>query len=184
VATTVEKPARRWTYEEYYKLNDDQRYEIIEGNLLMSPSPDTWHQDWLNALNLIITPFVKRQKLGRTFIAPIDVVLDQENTVQPDFIFVSGANLHIIHRRAIFGSPDLVVEVISPSSVRRDRYDKKALYARFGVREYWIGDPANKALEILKLRAGEYELHCSAEEKGKVSSLVLPGLEIDLGDLQ
>ena len=68
--------------------------------------------------------------------------------------------------------------------MRRDRYEKKELYARFGVKEYWIGDPANKALEILTLKDGNYELHCVAEEKGKLTSLVLTGLEFDLSEIQ
>jgi Uma2 family endonuclease len=90
----------------------------------------------------------------------------------------------IIQRRAIFGVPDLLVEIVSPSSVRRDRYDKKELYARFGVKEYWIGDPANKALEVLTLQAGRYQLHACAEEHGQLTSLVLPGLEFDLTEMQ
>lgn len=184
MAAVLEKQAKRWTYEDYYRLDDDQRYEIIDGNLLMAPAPDMWHQDWLNEINLLMTPFVKQRKLGRTFIAPFDVVLDAENTVQPDLIFVATANLGIIQRRAIFGTPDLLIELISPSSVRRDRYDKKELYARFGVKEYWIGDPANKALEILALKEGRYELHCAAEIKGKLTSLVLAGLEFDLTEIQ
>ena len=68
--------------------------------------------------------------------------------------------------------------------VRRDRYDKKDLYARFGVKEYWIGDPANKSLEILTLKDGRYELYCAAEVQGKLTSLVLPGLEFDLTEIQ
>lgn len=184
MATVLEKEVKRWTYEEYYRLDDDQRHEIIDGNLLMAPSPDMWHQDWLNEINLLVTPFVKRRKLGRTFIAPFDVVLDSENTVQPDLIFVAATNLDIIKPRAIFGTPDLLIELISPSSVRRDRYDKKDLYARFGVKEYWIADPANKSLEILTLKEGRYELHCAAEIKGKLTSLALPGLEYDLTEIQ
>ena len=78
----------------------------------------------------------------------------------------------------------VVGELISPSSVRRDRYDKKALYARFGVKEYWIGDPANRALEIHTLKSDQYELHSCAEEKGKLTSLLLPGLEFDLAEIQ
>ena len=74
--------------------------------------------------------------------------------------------------------------IVSPSSVRRDRYDKKELYARFGVKEYWIGDPANKTLEVLTLKEGRYELHCCIEEKGKLTSLVLAGLELDLPEIQ
>ena len=152
MAAVLEKKARRWTYEEYYKLDDDQRYEIIDGNLLMAPAPDTWHQDWSRDLFRIIDRQVTAQRLGKVFFAPVDVVLDAENTVQPDIVFVAAANAGIIQRRAIFGTPDLLVELVSPSSVRRDRYEKKDLYARFGVKEYWIGDPANKALEILTLK--------------------------------
>ena len=84
----------------------------------------------------------------------------------------------------MFGTPDLVAEVVSPSSARRDRHEKLNLYSRFGVKEYWIGNAANRSLEILTLTNGRYELHCSAEEKGRLSSVVLTGLEFDLADLQ
>ena len=180
----LEKQARRWTYEEYYRLDDDRRYEIIDGNLLMAPASDTWHQDWIGKLHLILDQHARARRLGRVLLSPVDVVLDPENTVQPDLVFVARANLPIIQRRAIFGVPDLLVEIVSPSSVRRDRYDKKELYSRFGVKEYWIGDPANKALEIHVLNEGRYQLHCVAEEKGKLTSLVLTGLEFDLAEIQ
>jgi Uma2 family endonuclease len=114
----------------------------------------------------------------------VDVVLDAENAVQPDLVFISRANLGIIQHRAIFGTPDLPVELVSPSSVRRDRYDKKELYARFGVKEYWIGDPANQALEVLTLKEGRYELLGCAEGKGKLTSPVLAGLEFDLSEIR
>jgi Uma2 family endonuclease len=183
MAAVMEQQTKRWTYEEYYRLEDDQRYEIIDGNLLMVPAPETSHQDWLNNLTLIVTPFVRAKKLGRIFIAPTDVVLDQHNTVQPDLIFISKAKVAIIKNRAIFGTPDLLVEFISPSGMRRDRYVKKEIYARFGVQEYWIGDAANQTLEVLTLKQGAYELFCCAEVKGKITSLVLPGLEFDLAQL-
>ena len=184
MAAVLEKQAKRWTYEEYYRLDDDQRYEIIDGNLLTAPAPDTWHQSWIGELHIILQNHVKGRRLGKVFVSPLDVVLDSENTVQPDLVFVSSANLGIIQQRAIFGTPDLLVELVSPSTVRRDRYDKKELYARFGVKEYWIGDPANKTLEVLTLKEGRYELHCCAEEKGKLTSLVLAGLEFDLLEIQ
>jgi Uma2 family endonuclease len=183
MAVVAEKQAKRWTYEEYYRLNDDQRYEIIDGDLLMAPAPDTWHQDWLGGLYHIIDSHVRKNNLGRIFIAPVDLVLDMHNTVQPDLIFISSANAGIIQRRGIFGVPDLLVELVSPSSVRRDRYEKKELYARFGVKEYWIGDPANKALEILTLEKGAYQLDSCAEEHGKLTSMILPGLEFDIAEL-
>ena len=183
MAAVLEKQTKRWTYEEYYRLNDDQRYEVIDGNLLIAPAPDTWHQHWLNDLNLMVTQFVRKKKLGQTFIAPIDVILDDENTVQPDLVFVSSSRSDMIQRCGVFGVPDLLVEIVSPSSVHRDRYDKKDLYARFGVKEYWIGDPANQSLEILTLKSGRYELHCAAEVSGKLTSIVLAGLEFDLSQV-
>src|SRR5438552_505401 len=151
MAAVLEAKPKRWTYEEYYRLDDEKRYEIINGELLMAPSPDSWHQDWLSGLNDIVRGYVRRHKLGKTFFAPLDLILDAENTVQPDLIFISTAKMRIIKRRGIFGVPDLLVELVSPSSVRKDRYQKRELYARFGVPEYWIGDPANQALEILTL---------------------------------
>src|SRR6266850_8176217 len=178
MATAASQQARHWTYEQYYKLDDERRYEVIDGELLMAPAPGTWHQNWLGNLHVLIAPFVKRNKLGRVFIAPLDVILDEENVVQPDLVFVSTTNLGIIEKRGIFGTPDLVVELISPSSVRRDRYVKQALYARFGVKEFWIGDPANKSLEVLVLQGNRYELHCSAQEQGKITSVVVKGFEV------
>jgi Uma2 family endonuclease len=121
--------------------------------------------------------------LGKVFYAPTDVVLSSENTVQPDLIFISNANVGIIQRRAIFGASDLLVEIISPGSTRRDRHVKHELYARFGVKEYWICDAANEGLEIFTLKDGKYELHCVANIKGKVTSVVLAGLEFELAEI-
>jgi Uma2 family endonuclease len=184
VPGVIEKQPKRWTYEEYYKLDDNQRYEIIDGNLLMAPSPDLWHQDWLGSLYVIFKRHLTRTKAGRVFMAPCDVVLDEENTVQPDLIFVSSANARILQHRAIFGTPDLLIELISPSGVRRDRHVKKALYARFGVREYWIGDATNKSMEIFILEDGGYKLRCAVKNRGKLTSRVLPGLTFDLADIE
>ena len=183
MATVLEKQAKRWTYEEYYRLNDDQRYEIIDGNLLMAPAPDTWHQSWLNEINLLLHQFVKQRKLGRIFIAPTDVVLDSQNTVQPDIVFVATATLGIIDTRSLFGTPDLLIELVSPGNARRDRLDEEKLYANFGVKEYWIGNAADKTLEIWVLKGSRYELHCSAKEKGRMTSVVLTGLDFDLSEI-
>jgi Uma2 family endonuclease len=126
---------------------------------------------------------VKRHALGKLYVAPVDVVLDSENIVQPDIVFVTATRLSIIERRGILGVPDLLVEIVSPSSVRRDRYDKRQLYARFGVKEYWIADPANKSLEVLSLKAAGYELHCCVEAAGRLTSLVLAGREFELREI-
>lgn len=184
MASVIDTQARRWTYEEYYKLDDGQHYEIMDGNLVMAPTPDVRHQDWLGNHYFLLRQHLARKKSGRLFIAPFDVVFDSENTVQPDLIFVASANSGIIEKRAIFGAPDLLVEMLSPSSIDRDLVDKKSLYARFGVKEYWIGDPAKQTMEILTLRGGRYQRYCAAKEKGKLVSKVLPGLKLDLADIQ
>ena len=183
MAAVLEKQAKRWTYEDYYKLDDEKRYEIIGGHLLIAPAPTLWHQNWLMDLAVLLRQHIRKNQLGRLFIAPVDVVLDDENTVQPDLVFVASANAGILRQRAIFGAPDLLVELVSPASVRRDRYVKKELYARFGVKEYWIGDPANASMEIFALHKGRYKPHCAVEEKGKLTSLVLTGLEFDLSEI-
>jgi len=183
MAELLNNLAKRWTYEDYSKLDDDKRYEIIDGTLIMAPSPTDQHQDWASELHLLLAPFVKNRQIGRLFIAPFDVVLDDENTVQPDLVFVLSSKAGIIRSRGIFGAPDLLIEIVSPSSVRKDRYEKKALYARFGVREFWLADPGNHAIEVLTLESGSYKLHCSAEEKGPVNSTVLSGFSFDISQL-
>jgi Uma2 family endonuclease len=134
-------------------------------------------------LAVLLRQHIRKHHLGRLFIAPVDVVLDDENTVQPDLVFVASANAGILRPRAIFGTPDLLIELVAPSSLQRDRYLKKDLYARFGVKEYWIGDPANASMEIFALHKGRYKPLCAAEEKGKLTSQVLTGLEFDLSEL-
>lgn len=183
MAALAEHAAKRWSYEEYARLDDEQRHEIIDGELLMAPAPDYWHQDWSRKLFRRMDKHVLDRKLGEVLYAPFDVILDAANVIQPDLLFVAKANLSIVQTRGVFGAPDLLVELISPSSVRRDRYVKKELYARFGVKEFWLVDPANRALEVWKLQNQQYELHCMVEEKGKVTSFILPGFEFDLSEI-
>ncbi|MEW6302521.1 MAG: Uma2 family endonuclease [Verrucomicrobiota bacterium] len=183
MAVLVENQVKRWTYDDYCRLDDGERHEVIDGRLLMAPAPDTWHQNWVGELFTIIRRHVKKHHLGQTFVAPVDVVLDATNVVQPDLVFVAAANGRLVERRGIMGAPDLHVEIISPASVQTDRYEKKALYAKFGVKEYWIGDPANQSIEVLVLKNGAHELFCAASGKGRVRSQLLAGLEFDLAEI-
>jgi Uma2 family endonuclease len=190
MAAVLDKPKqtkkrKRWTYEEYYRLDDDRRYELYNGELIpmQPPSPSPDHQDEALELTVILRDFVRARKLGKVFIAPLDVVFDKENTAQSDIIFIAKANAELVQERGIFGAPDLVVEIVSPGSVRRDRYEKLALYARFGVKEYWILDSGNRSLEVLTLADDKYVVHSAAAESGHVSSRVLRGLKVKLSDL-
>jgi Uma2 family endonuclease len=174
---------RLWTYDDYLGLRDDSRYEVIGGELLaMAPAPDTFHQEWLANLFLLLHSHAQRNQLGKVFLSPLDVILDEHNIVQPDILFVASNRIGIIQRRGVFGAPDLVVEIVSAFSVQRDRQEKNELYAQHGVREFWIVDPGSQGIEIFELRTSRYKLLSSASGKGKVRSTVL-NLEFDVADV-
>jgi Uma2 family endonuclease len=127
--------------------------------------------------------YVKEKNRGEVLFAPIDVVLDEEHVVQPDIVFIATENLGILQKRGIFGRPDAVVEILSPSSIYEDRYKKKTLYEQFGIPEYWIVDPANRTIEIFVLKKGGYQLSSFASEKGTITSTVIAGFAIELSEI-
>ena len=170
---------KKWTYEEYYKLDDDKRYEVLGGELIMAPAPYSDHQEI--SFNLVILfESARKDNPGKIFYAPIDVIFDDNNVIQPDILFIKKENLFIRKKRGVFGSPDLVVEILSPSSIKRDRYEKKEIYRKFGVKEYWIVDPANLSIEVFLLENEEYKLHSMATENGEIKSYILEGLVIEV----
>ena len=177
---TVVTDKRRYTYKDYLNMSDDKRYELIGGCLLMAPAPIPYHQ-WISKnIEYEIERFVREKKLGRVFDAPCDVYLDEENVVQPDILFVSEERTHIIGKTHIQGAPDLAVEILSESTAYTDLMKKKRLYARFGVKEYWIVDPEGKTTEIHCLREGVFVLFKSFSEDDELESPLLPGLKIKL----
>jgi Uma2 family endonuclease len=125
-----------WTYQRMAEeLPAESRYEIINSQLHdMSPTPNTEHQCISRELEFFLIKFVKENKLGEVFNTPMDVILDKQNVVQPDILFIANDNLKIITKKCIEGVPDLVVEIISPSSFYRDSVEKKDLYESFGVK--------------------------------------------------
>ncbi|HEC19162.1 MAG TPA: Uma2 family endonuclease [Gammaproteobacteria bacterium] len=171
---------KQWCYEDYLQLDDEQRYEIIEGELLMVPAPSSFHQWYSHNLEILLTEFVREHDLGYVFDAPIDVILSPDNVVQPDLLFIAKARREIIQERGIFGAPDMVVEIVSPSSVHRDYHAKQKLYERFGVREYWLVDPGNRAVDVLGLGDEGYTSVSFASETGEVNSQILEGLTVSL----
>jgi len=172
-----------WTYEDYLGLRDDTRYEVIGGELLaMAPAPDTFHQEWLANLFLLLRSHAQRNKLGKVLLSPLDVILDEHNIVQPDILFVASSRSGIVQRRGVFGAPDLVVEIVSAFSVQRDRQEKAELYAQYGVKEFWIVDPGSQGIEIFGLKSVSYKLLSSAVGEGKVRSPAL-NLEFNVADV-
>ena len=166
------------TYEDFLTFPDDgRRYEIIDGELYVSPAPKIIHQDISGNLFELLRVFVRRHRLGRVFAAPVDVVLSMHDIVEPDLIFVSKTRADMVTEDNIQGTPDLLVEIISPSSRAHDRVRKFRRYARFGVAEYWIIDPDEKTIEIFTLVEGKFELLHKCGPRGHVKSGVVKGFE-------
>lgn len=173
-----------WTYQRYLELDDERRYEIIHGELLMTPAPGIRHQSIARELSLRFVQFVQERKMGVIFFAPTDVVLSETEVVQPDILFIRTGRIgEIVDEHAVHGPPDLVVEILSPSSLQRDRHHKRELYQRAGVPEFWIVDPANRAIEVFSLGEAGYELTSFAAETGAVASRVLDGFAIAVAEV-
>jgi Uma2 family endonuclease len=179
----VANPQIKLGYEEYKNLleAETQRYELLEGELIMVPAPVPYHQIICRNLEERLWEFVQKWKLGEVLFAPCDVVLAGSSIVQPDIIFVSRERARrIISHDEIRGAPDLVIEILSPTTAKRDRTTKKTLYARHGVAEYWLADPDTKTIEVLKLTARGYRRAGIYTKKEILLSPLLPGLAISL----
>lgn len=176
VSTTEHK---KMTYADYLKIDDNNRYEILEGELKMVPAPSTQHQSVSRNLEFLIWNFVKEKGLGVVFYAPIDVVLDDDLVLQPDIVFIKEENKDIIDKNAIKGTPGLIVEIVSPSSTFCDTVEKKEIYRKYGVMEYWLVFPDEKVIEVFYLEKGEYIEFCRSKKTGVVQSRILMGLKID-----
>jgi len=163
--------------------DNGKRYEVIEGEWYMAPAPSWWHQRVLGRLYVRVVSHVERHGLGEVVFAPIGVVLDDENGVEPDLIYIPRDRMHIISERGVEGAPDMVTEVLSPGTAARDRGLKMRRYAAAGVAHYWIVDPANRTLEAYRLGATGYEQE-GVDGPGSIFSPTLfPGLEIPLDEL-
>ncbi len=182
--TVVDRPKERvLTYEDYLRLDDDKRYELINGRLEEMPAPGFEHQDVLTLLLIKMRGYTDKKDLGKVLPAPFDVILSDTVVVQPDIVFISKKNLKNVERGRLFGTPDLVVEIVSPSSYYRDRYEKFGLYEKHGVKEYWIVLPGERVIEVWCLKDGKYTLHSIAAEKGEVNSCVLKGLKVKVEEI-
>ncbi len=172
------------TIKDYKLLPEGAPYQLIEGELVMTPAPNTFHQIISGNLNEKIRVFVKEKSAGLLLYAPIDIYLDTENVFQPDIVFVSRQRRDIIKDDGIHGAPDMVVEILSPSTAYYDIKKKYKVYEKSGVKEYWIVDPEMKNVELFSLtEQGKFVLSASISDKGVVKSGILSGFEISLEDV-
>jgi len=170
---------RPLTRDDLLTLPDDgNRYEVINGELVVTPAPLARHQRVLASLNELLRRFLREHEAGEVFIAPFDVVLSPNDVVQPDLVVIGAKQGRVLDSQNAFqGSPVLVVEIISPSTQRTDLVRKMALYARSAVQEYWTVDPDRRELTIHILIDGIYT-QADPDAAGWSASKVLPGLRI------
>ena len=162
---------------------DGNRYEVIDGALFVTPPPSFGHQNTIAKLLRHLLPFVAERGLGKVIPAPLGVVLDDENGVQPDIVYVSRERLGIVSERGIEGAPDLVVEVLSPRTQARDRGIKMRRYAAAGIPHYWILVPRTRSLEAYRLGERGYEQVGVYGPGSTFHPELFPGLAIPIDDL-
>jgi Uma2 family endonuclease len=178
------KPRRRLTYQDYLVLPEDgKRYEIIEGELYMSPSPNLEHQFVAGNIFGTIWTYLQAHPVGKVYSAPADVILSEVDILQPDIVFLSREKFDRLTRANIQGAPDLVVEVLSPGTEKRDRTLKLKKYSEFGVEEYWMVSEENATLEVWRRQGGKLVFHLFLERQQILTTPLLPGLEISLQKL-
>jgi Uma2 family endonuclease len=172
------------TYDDYCDLpNDRNRYEILDGELSVTPAPSTKHQRISSRLHFVLTQHVLANQLGDVYAAPTDLILALTTVVQPDLLFIGNDRRGIVTERAIEGQPTLVIEILSVTTRRTDRQAKARLYAKHGVPHYWLIDPDQQSIEAYELVGDQYNLAFKAQNAERFNPTLFPGLSIMLADL-
>lgn len=171
-----------YTTEDYMKLPEGAPYELLNGKLTYMPSPKYPHQDASGNLFAVLLFFVKAHKLGIVCHAPFDVHLDKENIVQPDILFLSNERMD---RRKdwIYGAPDLMVEILSKGTKKKDQQIKLALYEKHGVLEYWLVDTEKQTVEIYVAKQGKFVKKALLRVGDELVAEVVPGFQIPVSDI-
>ena len=178
----VTNPRVRLTVQDYLDIpeEDENRYELIDGELFMAPAPTWEHQRAKGKLFRVFEDFVYANELGEVIDAPLDMYLSDGDVFQPDIAFISNERLDIIRSDGLHGAPDLIIEVLSPSTEQRDLTIKRERYEMFNVQEYWQADPIAKTITVLRLRNSTFEQVGVFAEGMVVETPLLPGLRVDV----
>ncbi len=158
--------------------DDGNRYEIIGGQLIVSPSPSYRHQRASFKLGSALDTFLTDTGVGQAVAAPMDVYLSPNDVVQPDLLVVLEGRAEIIQNRGIMGAPDVVIEIVSPSSIETDFLRKSKLYELYGVREYWIVNPESQMVSVQTLHDDRFEITGEYSHDDLLTSSVLEGFEL------
>jgi Uma2 family endonuclease len=171
------------TVEDLAALPEGTLAELIDGEIIMSPSPNRLHRHVVQELFLALAGHVRARKSGQLFLAPFDVHLSEQYVFQPDIIFIARERVEEVLGEFVYGSPDLVIEILSPSTAYYDLTKKREAYEAFGVKEYWIVDPERNRVEILVHDKGAYRTDQVVTGRGRARSVLLAGLEVDIEPL-
>lgn len=183
MSASADTLAHRLTHRDLeHTPEDGNLYEIIDGELHVTPAPTFAHQLVISHLMRIIAPFVHAHRLGAIFTSGLKVVLGEPTGVEPDLVFVSTKRMELMRADGYHGAPDLLIEVVS-SRPQLDRYVKFRKYASAGVPHYWIADPSTRTLEIYRLDGATYRLAHELEGKGGLETELFPGLTIEIAEL-
>ena len=176
-------PIVKFTYEDFRNTSEDKRYELLDGDLVTIATPGELHQSVSAQLGWRLVQFASENNSGRVYHAPFDVVLSDTDVVQPDLLFISNERDHIITPENIQGAPDLVVEILSPSTATRDRTFKRTLYARHGVKEYWMVDTTAIDVTVLLIGNRGFEVADVYGGSEALTSPTLGGFRFNLDDI-
>lgn len=175
---------RRMTFEEFMRLpEDNRRCELFSGWMVREPSPGELHQTAVGNLHWLLRDYTRGAGNGRVYLGPFDTILSRQNVVQPDLIYIAAGRTHIVTASNIQGPPDLAIEVASTYSSRKDRILRVDLYARFGIREYWLVDPHQKTVEVFALSGERYEALGRFTPGTPIVSRLLPDFALDPADV-
>ncbi len=173
----------RFTYSDYLLLPEDKRYEILEGELYVIAAPNTKHQRISKKLEFALIQRLEKTGLGEVFDAPYDVVLSEDNVLQPDIVFIRKNRAGVIGELNLTAAPDLAVEILSPGSRGKDLELKRKIYARFRVQEYWVVDPDAETIEVLAWGEGGYSTAGTFARSDNITSPLFPDLDLPLSEI-
>ncbi|HEY7215146.1 MAG TPA: Uma2 family endonuclease [Thermoanaerobaculia bacterium] len=175
---------RKLTYEDYVLFPEDGlRHEILDGEHYVTPAPFVRHQLISSNLHILLGSFIRRRRAGKLFSAPTDVILSPHDIAQPDLFFISNERIGIVTEPNVQGAPDLVIEILSKRTRRRDERLKLERYDRFEVREYWIVDPEHQGAKVYRRDDRGLRLVTELSIADAFTTPLLPGLEIPLAEI-
>jgi Uma2 family endonuclease len=180
---SMKKATIRFNYDDYILLPEDKRYEILAGDLYLVPAPDIRHQRVSIQLSTALHQRAKERGLGTVLEAPCDVVLSQQDIVQPDLLFIREQRSGIMGEQNIQGAPDIVIEILSKATRDRDMQVKRKMYSSFGIQEYWIVDPEADTVEVLIWSELGYVSTGIQGKSDRLCSPLLPYLQLLLSEV-